>query len=228
MRIANTFEYIRKYSTYHPKIKSDTWPTRLLPGDGAAAGSPVGASPAAGIGAVLGFGAPGFLNADEAGASLMGVPTVATAIDIVLDDVGVPGGPELSTDMESPRVTPPEADRVCIGSTPLRTTVCPRIISASAGFFKSLTVRSRRKTRRAKHTYIPLGTDHPAPAEDVAILSHGTHRVPGVLVPDPEAVDEFGAGVHLRKVSERLKELHGDAVLLRRVAENDNKERLYM
>lgn len=48
--------------------------------------------------------------------------------------------------------------------------------------------------REEKNTYSPLHTHHPAPPNHLPVLLHSAHRVPGIVVAYPEAVEDFGVG----------------------------------
>jgi hypothetical protein len=73
---------------------------------------------------------------------------------------------------------------------------------------------------------LPLGPDHPAPADDLAIFTDSPHRLTGMFEADLEAVGDFRVWKWVRCLPKLLEVLNGHAVFIWGVTEDDNIERL--
>lgn len=77
-----------------------------------------------------------------------------------------------------------------------------------------------------RRTYRPLCTDHPAPAKYLPAFPHGPQCITWVCVPDPEAVLDVEVLVCFRAFAQGAEVLHGEAVLVGRVSEDDDVQEL--
>lgn len=75
-------------------------------------------------------------------------------------------------------------------------------------------------------TYSPLGTDHPAPAQDFPIFPHSSERITGVVIAYAKAIRHLRMVIGLGRITQRFEIFDGLAVFVWWVAEDNDVRRL--
>ena len=73
-----------------------------------------------------------------------------------------------------------------------------------------------------KRTYSPLGANYEGATDDLAVFANSAKGLCGMLVGDPEAVEELGALLDLGCLSKGTEVLDGHAVFVWGVSEHND------
>ena len=71
-------------------------------------------------------------------------------------------------------------------------------------------------------TYSPFRANHKGSPKYFAVFPHCPHCVTSIVIPNLEAIADFGVWIGIGGSSERLEIFNGHAVFIRRVAKNDD------
>ena len=71
-------------------------------------------------------------------------------------------------------------------------------------------------------TYSPFRANHKGSPKYFAVFPHCPHCVTSIVIPNLEAIADFGVWIGIGGSSERLEILYGHAVFIGRVAKNDD------